>query len=385
MKTTLNIFIGLALLLTCACNKKEPPAKQIKIAANLSPAEITYLEMVLRERTFLPQTKIIIEPAQGMDPKNLLIGNNQPDIFELGYNQRIPLFNSSVELHKMLNESQRSAFGIGYFTPGQVENRKFYYMPFRMSWPAFFYNTARVSAPPGDFKALAGLCRGRPGAMGLVVSDDNAILEFMLTLVWAFGGKEFELEDPGTKKALSYLASVRDCVVPYSENYDAQGLADALSSGEVDFAIAGFDAAYKLWEDGSLNHEVAASPMPGKLAVAFTGTYLAVNRASKTPNAAFQAAFFLAEPDTCGKIINSGLWLCALPYAKVQPPPGRSELFRPFLESSVRLKPAPANVDFGQLAEIYREIFSRIVFKGESFIVVGADMRLKLITLEQGP
>jgi ABC-type glycerol-3-phosphate transport system substrate-binding protein len=385
VKKTLTVIIIVALFFAVACKREEPPAKEIKIAADLSPNESTYLDIVLNGRKELTQTKIIIQPTQGMDPKNLLIGNEQPDIFELDYQDRIPMLEKSAELHKMFQgEYEWSMFGLSYFAPGVIENRKFYFMPFRLRWPAFFYNKERVPEPPQDFPALAKLCQDRPGSMGLLAGDDEAVLEFMLSLIWAYNGSEFELEDPNTQRALTYLASIKNCMTPYSENYDAQSLADALAKGEIDFAFAGFNTAFKLWSDGSLPQTIVGVPVPGKFSIPFSGTYLGVSRASKRPKSAYKIAFFLTTPDTCGKIINSGLWLCALPFSNAEPPPGRVDLFAPFLASQGRLKPAPANVDYIQLQKIYREIFTRIVFKNESEILVGADMRIKLKNLEQG-
>jgi len=385
VKTTpVKIFI-IALLLFGACKKGEPPAKEIKIAADLTQTEITYLEIILAGRQALPKTKIIIQPTQGLGPKNLLIGNNQPDIFELDFKDRLALLGSAMELHKFFQgDYERSIFYMSYFQPGVFEDRKYYYMPFRMDWPVFLYNPERVPGPPADFKAMARLCHDRPGSMGVMAGDDDAVLEFMLSLVWGFRGNEFELEDPGAQNAISYLASIKSCVVPLSQNYDAQSLADALERGEVDFAIAGLETAFKLWNDRSLPQKISASPLPGAAPVPLGGTFLGINRASQSPDSAFKIGFFLTEPNTCGKIINSGLWLCAIPYVGLDPAPGRAELFKPFTDSQARLKPLPMTVDLRRMAKIYHEIFDRIVFKGESPIMVGADLRIELKKIEEG-
>ena len=385
MKTALIKIFIITLLFAGACKKGEPPAKEITIAADLDQTEITYLEIVMGTRQVLPKTKIIFQPTRGLEPKNLLIGNNQPDIFELDFKDRLTLLDSAMELHKFFQgDYERSIFCMSYFQPGVFESRKYYYMPFRMDWPVFLYNSERVSGPPADFKAMAMLCHDRPGSMGIMAGDDDAVLEFMLTLVWGFRGNEFELEDPGAQNAISYLASIKNCVIPLSENYDARSLADALSRGEVDFAIAGFDTAFKLWNDRSLPQKISASPVPGVAPVPLSGTFLGISRASKFPDSAFKIGFFLSDPATCGKIVNSGLWLCAIPYVGLNPPPGRVDLFKPFTDSQARLKPLPMTVDLRRMAKIYREIFNRIVFKGEPAIMVCADMRIELKNLEQG-
>ena len=385
MKTTLAKIFIIALFFTGACKRGEAPAKEIKIAADLTQTEMTYLEIALASRQVLPKTKIIFQPTQGLEPKNLLIGNNQPDIFELDFKDRLTLLDSAAELHKFFSgDYERSIFYMNYFQPGVFEGRKYYYMPFRMDWPIFLYNSERVSGPPADFPAMARLCRDRPGSMGIMAGDDEAVLEFMLTVVWAFRGNEFELEDPSTIYAFSYLAAIKNCVTPLSENYDARSLADALSRGEVDFAIAGFDTAFKLWNDRSLPQKISASPVPGRYPVPLSGTFLGVSRASQFPNSAFKIGFFLSDPATCGKIVSSGLWLCAFPYVGLEPPPGRKDLFKPFIESQGRLKPLPMTVDLRRMAKIYREIFNRIVYKGEPSIVVAADMRIELKKLEEG-
>ena len=382
--TPIKIFI-IALLFAGACKKGEPPAKEITIAADLTQTEITYLEIIAGTRQVLPKTKIIFQPTQGLEPENLLIGNDQPDIFELDFKDRLTLLGSAMELHKFFQgDYENSIFYMSYFQPGVFENRKYYYMPFRMDWPVFLYNAERVSGPPADFNAMAKLCHDRPGSMGILAGDDDAVLQFMLALVWGFRGNEFELEDPGAQNAISYLASIKSCVSPLSENYDAQSLADALSSGEIDFAIAGFDTAFKLWNDRSLPQKISASPVPGRYPVPLSGTFLGVSRASQFPNSAFKIGFFLSDPATCGKIVSSGLWLCAFPYVGLEPPPGRKDLFKPFIESQGRLKPLPMTVDLRRMAKIYREIFNRIVYKGEPSIVVAADMRLDLKKLEEG-
>jgi hypothetical protein len=386
VKINLAILLLAALALTIGCAKKqEPPAPEIKIAADLSTTEITYLELILKDRPVATQAKIVFQPTRGLEAKNIMIGKDQPDIVELDYKDRLSLMNSCSELHKFFSdESQRSIFCLSHFAPGVFENRKYFFMPFRLDWPVFFFNNQKISGAPNNFRVVAGLCQGQPGAMGIAASGDRSLLEFMLSLVWAFRGNEFELEDPGTKEALEFLSSIRACVSPLSQNYDEQSLADGLLHEEISFAFAGFDAARRLWSNEAFSRDISSAPMPGIAPVAFSGSYLGVNRESKTPNAAFQVAFYLTRPETCGKIINSGLWLCAPPNFSAEPPPGRSDLFAPFLATGARLKPAPAGVDFGKLAAIYREIFFLIVFKGEAPAMVQADLRLKLKNLEQG-
>ena len=94
-------------------------------------------------------------------------------------------------------------------------------------------------------------------------------------------------------------------------------------------------------------------------------------------------AIYLSDPQTCAKAIEAGLWLCGLPaIGKVNPAPGKKELFEPFIESAPRLKPIPSNVQLDKLAELYREIIKRIIVDDEHIEVLASDLRLKLQKLK---
>jgi len=117
--------------------------------------------------------------------------------------------------------------------------------------------------------------------------------------------------------------------------------------------------------------------------VAFTGTYLAVNRKSLQPRKAFEIALQLAGPSGCEKITASGRWLCGLPFnSRAEPENERKELFLPFLQNRSRLSPAPLPKDFHALAEIYRQLLKRIVLSSERPDLVAADLGLPLKRLK---
>jgi len=374
-----------ALLLLCACTRPKEPAKELKVAVSLSTTEITYLDTIIKGRGILPKTKVNFQPSTGLEPASLLMGGNQPDIFELDYKNRQRMAPKALPLDQLFaDEYQNSIFSLGYFEPGVISG-KHYFLPFRLGWLALLYNAERVPEAPRDLKALAALCAGHPGGLGLLLSDDYALGEFILSLIWGFDGNPFDLENAGTKKALYFLSSLNPCLISYSGNYDSESLANALAKGEIDFAFAELDTARILWQNGSFPYPVAGAPFPGIAPIAFTGSYLGVNKNSASPREAYTLAFNLSEPKSCEKIIAEGLWLCALPSSRgATPPPARVELFKPYLGSLTRIRPAPPAADFAGLAKIYRELFNRIVVKPEPVELVSAELRLKLKQLEAG-
>jgi len=375
----------LILAALAACPKAKQAPEEIKLAADLSQTEIPHLDSIIKNRKVYPQTKVDLEPDQGVDPQTLLMGQNQPDLFELDYKDRLRMRPFSQKLGEIINSDyDRSLFATTFFQPGVIDSQ-YYYLPFRLRWLAFLYNAERVPEPPADFPALAVLCADHPGGLGIAIEDDGIILEFMMTLVWAFQGEEFDLDNANTKKALYYLQGISSCVIPYSRNYNSELLAAALAKGEIDFALAELKTAARLWENGSYPHPIMGRAFPVSGAVAFTGTYLAVNQSSQKREAAYGIGFHIANPNTCARIISDGLWLCALPNLEEPTPrPARTELFKPYLLSPLRMKPVPASVDTVGLASVYRQVFERIVFKSEKVEMVAADLNLSLKQVESG-
>lgn len=383
MKTLLKV-LPLILIVVFGCTRKKEPAAEIKAAVNLTETEIDFLNTITEERDILPRTKLTFEPAGGLEPRALLMGANQPDLYELDYKDRQRMAPFSVELRTLSpGDYEDSIFEFSSFQPGKI-NGKNYFLPFRLQWPALLYNAERVPEPPQDLEAFSALCAAHPGGLGLVIGEDHALLEFMLSTVWAFNGNAFDLEDQNTKKALYFFSSMNKCLSPYSKNYDSELLAGALARGEVEFAFAGMDAARELWKSGAYPYPVRGLAFPGRGKVAFTGSYLAVNKNSKKAQEAFQLGFYLSGPVICGKIIEQGLWLCGLP-GVAAPPESRQELFAPYLAGVDRLRPAPPEADFEKLARVYRRLFLRIAFDGQSVELVGADLGLELKLLEQTP
>jgi len=385
MSRKLKSVIPAALLLLCGCTRSSEPARELKAALNLSSTEMTYLDTTIKGLGILPKTRIVLEPNQGIDPASLLMGQNQPDVFELDYKDLKRLAPKALPLDRMFtDEYERSVFSLNCFEPGVISGRHLF-LPFRLRWLALLYNAERVSEVPQDLKALAGLCASHPGGLGLCWSDDYVLAEFILSLIWAFNGNPFDLENANTKKALYFLASLNPCLISYSGNYDADSLAQALAKGEIDFAFAELDTARLLWENGSFPYPIAGAAFPGRTPLAFTGSYLGVNKNSAHPAEAYALAFNLTEPKSCEKIIGEGLWLCSLPStSQPSPPPARVELFKPYLASLYRLRPPAPGVDFASLAKIYRELFKRLVVQPEPVELVSAELRLKLKQLEAG-
>ena len=66
----------------------------------------------------------------------------------------------------------------------------------------------------------------------------------------------------------------------------------------------------------------------------------------------------------------------------VNPPPARVELFKPYLVDPYFLRAAAPAVDFKALAKIYRELFDRIVIKGEPIAIVTSDLEIKIKLLQ---
>jgi hypothetical protein len=184
---------------------------------------------------------------------------------------------------------------------------------------------------------------------------------------------------------LQYLQGISSCIIPFSRNYDSELLADALAKGEIDFAFAELKTTARLWANGSYPYPIMGRPFPVSSPVAFTGTYLAINKNSPHKEVAYGIGFHITNPGTCAQIIGEGLWLCALPgMGQPTPPPARVELFKPYLLSPFRMKPVPPAVDTSGLASVYRQVFERIVFKSEQVEMVAADLRLSLKQVESG-
>ena len=307
------------------------------------------------------------------------MGKNQPDIFEVDYKDRQRLAPFALSLSKMFSsEYEESVFSFIYDQPGAVAG-KIYYMPFRLRWQAFLYNSERIAEVPADMNAFGALCKDHPGGFGLALSDDDVLVKFMLSTIWAFNGNEFDLDNERTKQALYFFSSLSSCLSSFSSNYDAESLANALARGEVDFAFAEMSTTRKLWESGSYPYPVAGNAFPGVGSIAFSGTYLGINKDTRKANESYALGFYLTEPKTCERVIENGLWLCGLPgLEKPNLPPARVDLFKPYLSSALRLRPVPPGVDFSSLAQIYRELFTRIVLKSEQVELVSAELSLKL-------
>ena len=353
---------------------------------NLSQNELTYLNSIADERNVLPETKIIFVPSEGMDPRTILMGKNQPDMFRGGL-QRPATAGAfcAGTFPKCSTPSMSSPSFLSAITsPGNLAG-KIYYLPFRLRWQALLYNTERVSEAPADMAALGDLCKNHPGGLVWSLGDDDVLVKFMLSVIWAFNGNEFNLENEQTKQALYFFSSLSSCLSPYAGNYDAESLADALARGEIDFAFAEMNTTVKLWQSGSYPYPVDGAAFPGTSAIAFTGTYLGINKQTRKPNESYALGFYLTEPQTCEKVIQDGLWLCDFPAAeKPNLPPARVGLFKPFLASAARVRPVPPEVEFASLAKIYRELFTRLAVKSEQVELVSAELSLNLKQLAPG-
>jgi len=375
---------ALAILLCVAistCRQKQP--KEIRLSLMLNEEELLELEKLIKRNEFLSAYKFKIEPNLSLSPEFLLLGKDQPDIFELNFQDLPKLVPHSLGMKNLISgDYEQSIFFLSYFQPGKFQG-DYYYVPFKLSWLAFFYNHQRVFAEINNLTELSSLCYSNPGTMGLALADDEQIVQFINSLIWAFDGDEFDLNQEGTKKALYLLSSFRECLSPFSWHYDTAGLAEALGRGEIDFAFANFSVAKKLWEDNLYPYPIIGQKFPSDKPIAFTGNYLAINKSTTQPKTAYLFLFYLSNPSTCVQAMEQGLWLCGMPTtAKLQPELGKEELFAPFLATVAKLKPASSELEFTKLAELYRELVKRIVLAQEQVELVASDLRLPLQKLK---
>ena len=302
MKTFSKILVFCALsALFSACPRKKP--QETKVAVNVSGTEMTNFDSVIQKDMPLAGTNITLLSTSGADAQTLLYGANQPDVFEVSYADRQTLIPFSAPLDQFFaSEYDRTTFTLGYYTPGTFGPH--YFVPFRLHWLAFLYNREKVPNSPTTPEELADICATHPGGLGIAADDDQALVEFVVTMIWAFGGNELELQDPNTMRTFYFLNNLGACVIKYSENYNNQSLADALAKGEIDFAFADLETTRKLWENGSYPYPIAGAKFPSAKPIVFTGSYLGVNKNSKDPLKAFQAAFYIASPGSCARSIE---------------------------------------------------------------------------------
>ncbi len=373
----------LALLICfCACKHKDS-GKGLVASLDLNgiPVE-SFMEVMATDKSHpLPQVKV--RSDLGKNPEILCMGNDQPDLFEVDYqflSKGIPYAAALDQLK--LSASEDAQFGAIYFQPGNLSGHH-YYIPFHLSWPAVFYVTSRFPEGITELSDLSDQCKDNPGSLGLAFGDDRSLVEFMTSVIWAFSGDPFDLNQEGTYKALYFLAGLSNCLSPYSANYDTTLLAEALAKDEVGMTFGDLDLAAKLADKGKYPFPITGAPFPGRAGLAFTGTYLAVHRNSLQPRKAYDLAIQLGGPSGCEKIIESGMWLCGLPFkSEVEPILENKDLFPPFLQSRSRLKPAPRAQDFHALAEIYRSLLKRIALSSERVDLVAPDLALSLKQLE---
>ena len=204
-------------------------------------------------------------------------------------------------------------------------------------------------------------------------------MKFILSLIWEFGGDEFDLNNSQTKSTLYFLAGIKDCFSPYAENYNLKLLAEALERGEVYFAFAEPELAKILAEKGILNQEIYTAPLPGKKGVAYTSTLLGVNKKTENPELAVRLAILLTRSQTQNQAIEKELWL-----APVKGKKDLKNIFSSFLESASRLKPVPYQVNYSAFSRLYQEIFVQIVFKGRAVELVVVDYQLPLRQIKLG-
>ena len=165
-----------------ACRPKEP--KEIRLSLLLNEQEILELTELIQQNKFLSAYPFRIEPNPSLSPEFLLFGKDQPDIFELSYQDLPKLVPQSLGMKNLISgDYEQSVFSLSYFQPGRFRG-DYYYVPFRLSWLAFFYNHEQVFAEINNLSELSSLCSSNPGAMGLALADDEQIVQFISSLIW---------------------------------------------------------------------------------------------------------------------------------------------------------------------------------------------------------
>ena len=257
---SLSIYLFLSLLILASCKANQP--REVKLSLAIDSKQVWELENLIQKNQILARYNFRIEPNLQLAPEFLLTGNDQPDVFEVNYNHLFNSFPLTLGMKKLITDDYQSAlFSLNYFQPGKF-NQDYYYVPFRLSWLALFYRPEQLSAELKDLNEIRSLCLPDSLTLGLALADDEQLLQLMISFIWAFEGDEFDLENPQTKKALYLIAQLRDCLSPFSWNYDKAGLAQALVQGDIDFAFADFQVAQKLWEEGIYPYPIVGQEFP---------------------------------------------------------------------------------------------------------------------------
>ena len=375
-------ILGLIFLVFFACHRSSPE-KPLKLGLieELSPEKQSELNRLIKTSVFFKEKNLKLNNIYGIPPHLLLRSPSSPEVIELEWKNRSLAPKYMLFLNPYLERwIVPWIYAERYFQVGRFEE-DYYLLPFRYSWLGFFYSSSILTSPPASWEELEEICTAHPSSMGLDFSRPSEVLKFILSLIWEFGGDEFDLNNSQTKSGLYFLARLKDCFSPYAENYNLKLLAEALKRGEIYFAFAEPELAKILAEKRLLGQEIFSAPLPGKKGVAYTSTLLGVNRKTENPELAVRLAIFLSHPRTRKKALEKELWLAPVILDKKD---SFQNIYSPFLEMVSRLQPVPYPENFSALAEIYQEIFAQIVFRGRPVELVVIDYQLPLRQIKLG-
>jgi len=244
-----------------------------------------------------------------------------------------------------------------------------YFIPHRASWQALVYNSKYVEEPPDTWEELLAVAKEYPGKVGLKGALYEGLTCDILPFIWQAGGNPLDFEDPGSVRAMAFLAQLGPYLNPSSAVYREGTILEAQAKEEI-YLHMNWPFVVAELEDKEMFPEPNRCAMlprgPAGRATVLGGGYLAVSKVAPHREAAWKFIAFLAGARAQKYFAEHLGWFPIREEGWQGLPAEQEELYQGYADMAPFVKTRPTVPEYERISALWQQAFKEIVFEGQA-------------------